>query len=974
MAWLADLHIHSHYSRATGRQLNLPHLDLWARYKGLTLLGTGDCTHPGWLEEIGAQLQPAEEGFYILKPEWRLSVEARSPQVRSQPSVRFVVTGEISSIYKKHGVTRKVHTLVVLPSLEAGRNLSQRLGRLGNVTSDGRPILGLDAKHLLELILEIDAAALVIPAHIWTPWFSVLGSKSGFDSLEECYEDLVEHLAAVETGLSSDPPMNWRLRGLDRFTLVSNSDAHSPQKIGREANILNCPLSYPALARALHTGEGFEGTIEFFPHEGKYHLDGHRKCGQRLQPEESKRLQGLCPTCGRPLTLGVLHRVLDLADRADGEKPAAAKPYEHLIPLPEILGEVLQCGPETKRTQELYFRLLDQLGPEMAILRQVSLDQLARQGGPVLAAAIDKMRRGEVHVQGGYDGEFGTIRLFTETERQELARQPRFWHIDSATAAPGNETGWPESAPARQAAAAEPPPGRATNHPQEDSRALPAYLRDLNPEQQAAVLHTAGPVLIQAGPGTGKTRTLTHRVAHLVHQGLVPPEQILAVTFTRQAAQEMRARLQQLLAPEVGAKIHIKTFHALGLEMLQNGGAGARQVISDELRQPLLGELAQQCGMDGKTLAALISRHKQDLLYPPDLADAPPWRGAYQAYEMTLAQQGWYDFDDLVAQAVRLLQARPDLLRFWQQRFAAILVDEYQDLNRAQYELLRRLAPPEYTNLCVIGDPHQAIYGFRGARPEFFGRFCQDWPQAHQVRLSETYRLPAPILQLAQQVLDVADGAVPSRTRNPTALPPILLEAADVQGEANQIARLIDYLVGGGSHLALEDQRLRYTPGAPSVSFRDIAVLFRFHALGETLQRYLHEAGIPCQLARESLSPELQGVDLLAEKVTLLTLHAAKGLEFPYVFLIGCEAGLLPYEPPADSGVDPAEERRLLYVGLTRASRQLFLSTVRQRYLWGERGSGRLPTWLQTQKANLAPSPLPKPSSRRGRPRQRRLF
>jgi DNA helicase-2/ATP-dependent DNA helicase PcrA len=974
MAWLADLHIHSHYSRATGRQLNLPQVDLWGRYKGLTLLGTGDCTHPGWLEEIGAQLEPAEEGFYLLKPEWRLSVPARSPRLRSQPPVRFVVTGEISSIYKKHGVTRKVHTLVVLPSLEAGRSLSQRLGRLGNVISDGRPILGLDAKHLLELILEIDAAALVIPAHIWTPWFSVLGSKSGFASLEECYEELVEHLAAVETGLSSDPPMNWRLRGLDRFTLVSNSDAHSPQKIGREANILSCPLSYPALGQALRTGAGFEGTIEFFPHEGKYHLDGHRKCGQRLQPEESKRLQGLCPTCGRPLTLGVLHRVLDLADRAEGEKPVAAKPYEHLIPLPEILGEVLQCGPETKRAQELYFRLLDQLGPEMAILREVPPDQLAREGGPVLAAAIDKMRRGEVHIQGGYDGEFGTIRLFTEAERQELARQPRFWLIDPATAVPGPGTVGPEPTPAKHHVAEASSPGRVAWHPKEAAGSLPDYLQELNPEQRAAVLHTAGPVLIQAGPGTGKTRTLTHRVAHLVQQGAVPPEQILAVTFTRQAAQEMRARLQQLLAGEAGATIHIKTFHALGLEILQSWGASDRQVSSDELLQPLLAELAGQCGLDGRTLAALISRHKQDLLYPPDLADDLPWRGAYQAYEVTLAQQGWYDFDDLVAQAVRLLQARPDLLASWQQRFSAILVDEYQDVNRAQYELLRRLAPPDYTNLCVIGDPHQAIYGFRGARPEFFGRFCQDWPLANRVSLSETYRLPAPLLQLAQQVLGVADGAVPSRTCNPTALPPVLLEAVDAQGEAHQIARLIDYLVGGGSHLALEDQRLRYTEGAPPASFRDIAVLFRFHALGETLQKYLHEAGIPCQLARDSTSPELMGVDLLAEKVTLLTLHAAKGLEFPYVFIIGCEAGLLPYEPSDNSRVDPAEERRLLYVGLTRASRQLFLSTVRQRFLWGERGSGRLPTWLEAQKVNLAASPLANPSSRRSRPRQRSLF
>ena len=320
MELIADLHIHSHYSRATGRQLNLEQLDLWAAYKGIAILGTGDCTHPGWLAEIAHRLQPAEEGLYVLKPDQRLSRRPGTPRGTDRPAARFVITGEISSIYKKNGQTRKVHTLVLLPSLQAGDKLSQRLGRLGNVTSDGRPILGLDAKHVLEVVLEIDADSLVIPAHIWTPWFSVLGSKSGFDSLDECYEDLVGHIHALETGLSSDPPMNWRLSSLDRFALVSNSDAHSPQKIGREANLFDIELSYPALATALKTKAGFTGTLEFFPDEGKYHLDGHRKCDQRLEPADSKKFQGRCPVCGKPLTLGVLHRVLDLADRPAGQE------------------------------------------------------------------------------------------------------------------------------------------------------------------------------------------------------------------------------------------------------------------------------------------------------------------------------------------------------------------------------------------------------------------------------------------------------------------------------------------------------------------------------------------------------------------------------------------------------------------------------------------------------------------------------
>ena len=381
MELIADLHIHSHYSRATGRQLNLEQLDLWAAYKGIALLGTGDCTHPGWLTEIAQRLEPAAEGLYRLRPDLQLPRRCGIFQSDNYPAARFLITGEISSIYKKNGLTRKVHTLVLLPSLEAGEKLSRRLGSLGNVTSDGRPILGLDAKHVLEVVLETDPDSLVIPAHIWTPWFSVLGSKSGFDSLEECYEDLVGHIYALETGLSSDPPMNWRLSSLDKYVLVSNSDAHSPQKIGREANLLDIDLSYPALAAALKTKEGFLGTLEFFPDEGKYHLDGHRKCEQRLEPGDSKKFQGRCPVCGRPLTLGVLHRVLDLADRPPDARPATAKPFQHLISLSEILAEVLQCGPATKKVDELYFRLLEKLGPELEILRHTPLADLAAAGG-----------------------------------------------------------------------------------------------------------------------------------------------------------------------------------------------------------------------------------------------------------------------------------------------------------------------------------------------------------------------------------------------------------------------------------------------------------------------------------------------------------------------------------------------------------------------------------------------------------------
>jgi len=433
MEVIADLHIHSHFSIATARDADLEHLDLWGRYKGVQVVGTGDCTHPQWLAELAAKLEPAAPGVYALKPGLALPLNLEGPGWEAAAPVNFVITGEVSTIYKKGGKVRKVHLLLVLPDLSAAQKLSQRLGRLGNVASDGRPILGLDARFVLDLVLSIDPQALVIPAHIWTPWFSVLGSKSGFDSLEECFEASTAYIHAVETGLSSDPAMNWRVSDLDRFVLVSNSDAHSPQKLGREANIFQVAPTYPDLARALRTREGFGGTIEFFPQEGKYHLDGHRNCGLRLEPEAANRLSGLCPHCKKPLTLGVMHRIQDLADRRDGARPAAASPFESLISLPGILAEVLGVNAASKKVRQAYFRLLEKLGPELEILRRVPLAAVAREGGILLAHGLDRMRRGEVHINGGYDGAYGEIRLFTPEERRALEGQGPFFSHAAAS-------------------------------------------------------------------------------------------------------------------------------------------------------------------------------------------------------------------------------------------------------------------------------------------------------------------------------------------------------------------------------------------------------------------------------------------------------------------------------------------------------------------------------------------------------------
>ncbi len=415
----ADLHVHSRYSRATSRDCDLEHLAIWAAKKGISVVGTGDFTHPGWFEELQSKLVPAEPGLFRLAPSIE-DVAARTADVASPMPVRFMLQVEVSTIYKKNGRTRKVHHVVYAPEIEHARRVAQALARIGNLAADGRPILGLDSRDLLEIVLDSGDGCFLIPAHVWTPWFAVLGSQSGFDSVDDCYGDLAHEVFALETGLSSDPAMNWRVSALDRFTLVSNSDAHSPSKLGREACVFNTEVDYFAMRRALETREGYGGTVEFFPEEGKYHFDGHRKCGVCLPPEETRRLDGLCPACGKPLTLGVMYRVSELADRPERPlvPPRGAPPFRNMIPLEEILAEVLRAGPQTQTVQRRYEELLARLGPELVILDAVPLEDIARAGSSLLAEAIGRMRRGQVIRRPGFDGEYGAISLFTQEERR----------------------------------------------------------------------------------------------------------------------------------------------------------------------------------------------------------------------------------------------------------------------------------------------------------------------------------------------------------------------------------------------------------------------------------------------------------------------------------------------------------------------------------------------------------------------------
>ena len=391
----------------------------WAQIKGIRVVGTGDITHPGWLKELSEKIEPTGNGLFKLKEEY----EPNGVPESCKGEVSFILSAEISSIYRKNDKTRKVHSLILVPDFSDAARINLVLSRIGNLNADGRPILGLDALELLKIVMDVSPSAVFIPAHAWTPHFSVFGAVSGFDSLEECFEDYATSIYAIETGLSSDPAMNWRLSALDNITLVSNSDAHSPAKMGREANIFNSDISYQSIMNALKTRQGFLGTIEFFPEEGKYHYDGHRTCGMSLSPEETIRQGYLCPKCGKRVTVGVLHRVEKLADRPSGYKPKGAPLYYSLIPLAEVIAETIGVGVASKAVDREFQRLIRGLGNEFSILMDAPIHDIEQVSSRLIGEGIDRMRSGNIYVAPGYDGEYGKIKIFDSAERKEVRGQ-----------------------------------------------------------------------------------------------------------------------------------------------------------------------------------------------------------------------------------------------------------------------------------------------------------------------------------------------------------------------------------------------------------------------------------------------------------------------------------------------------------------------------------------------------------------------
>ena len=1027
MRFVADLHVHSRYSRATSREADLAGYHRWARVKGIRVVGTGDFTHPAWMQELTDSLVE-KDGLYELKePPRGSAIEGVEP---ADTPVSFIPTTEISSIYRKHGRVRKVHSLIVVPTLEDARKVGARLAAIGNVASDGRPILGLDPKDLLSLILEINEEAFLIPAHIWTPWFSLYGSKSGFDTIEECFEELTPRIFALETGLSSDPPMNWRWSALDRYRLVSNSDAHSPPNLGREANLLDAEPSWRGVVDALRTGRGFLGTFEFYPEEGKYHFDGHRSCGVCMAPEETRKAGGLCPVCGKPLTVGVLSRVLELADRGEAVPPRPAEGFRSIIPLPELLAELTGAGTGSRAVGALRARIIAAYGSEYGFLLDAPIEDISRSQGALLAEAVRRMREGRVDARPGFDGVFGVIRVFDDAELARLRGQDELFPVAprggrKATAAAREE------APPRERAVSE--GGRRV------AAETVADAFGLDAEQRAIIEWQARRSLVCAGPGSGKTRLLVGWMASRV-ESFSAPGRALALTFTNRAAGELRTRLAALLR-ERASTVTATTFHSFCWSVLRERDPLLATVFTPSQRSVLLEELfPARPPARIRALAERMERCWEGTEEP----DGELVR-AMEVYQEALGRIGGADVSSLVSRLLVLLGEDAALRQELSARYRAIAVDELQDINRPQYELLLILCGTADAVLC-IGDPDQAIYGFRGSDRKLFFDFAAA-TGARTFRLSRNYRSVETIVTAADAVMascrapwtpsPPAEGTT-THSKAVRGGGPLIRVArvADPGEEGRAIASAIRDLVGGVDSVSVDVARAR---GPGGYAFSDIAVLFRLRSVRDALLPALTAEGLPLALGantplseeepflflfaalrlvanpadpvsrrlladhlRESGSagsieeflergpdlarkaslegigpvmdeildgvvtfdrtlPEillgeqtiresaeehagnlpgfLAGVSLYAresegsrraERVALLTFHAAKGLEFPVVFIAGAEEGITPMTD------DPEEERRLFYVAMTRARDVLYLTHCRRRSVHGE--------------------------------------
>jgi uncharacterized protein (TIGR00375 family) len=1035
MKFIADLHIHSHFSRATSKTLTPEYLDYHAGLKGIKVVGTGDFTHPGWLAELKEKTEPDGNGLFKLKKEYRLN----SPF--GDNDSRFLLTAEISNIYKRGGKVRKVHNVVLAPGFEEAEKINKKLVNLGgNLTSDGRPILGLDSRDLLEIVLDCSEKNYFIPAHIWTPWFSMLGSKSGFNSLKECFADLSPHIHTIETGLSTDPPMNWLCSFLDKVSLVSNSDAHSPDRLGRNANVFNTEPSYHSITEALRTGNPgkYLGTIDMFPQEGKYHYDGHRKCNVCWNPAETLRNKSICPVCGKPVTIGVMNRVIQLSDRENIESRPNKLPFRSIIPLKEMLAEIEGVGAKSKKVEAGYMQTLEKLGNELDILMEIPLEEIKSKTSETLAEAVRRMRNREIYIQEGYDGEYGVISVFKPGEVKNFEATGSLFQMEKP--APPEKRALIQfdlkgiQKLLHQKDQIENLAAEKQEQYKAETTEKPVF-NNLNPEQFAAVQYNEGPSLIIAGPGTGKTKTLTSKIAWLVENHMAKPEEILAITFTNKAAGELRERLKILLKNKTKAsQVTVATFHAFGLSVLKEHHTEFNRpkdfILADEgLKLEIIKSFSELKTDEAKKLSAKISEIKNGI---------KPETSHFVEYEKKLQQLDAFDLDDLIVRPLQLFNKNEEVKTAYQKRFRFIFVDEYQDTNDAQYRLLRQLAPDSSSNICVVGDANQSIYGFRGANAGYIQRFTDDYPGAKVFRLKQSYRCSQTILSASSDVLSQSSGFLQGLTEG---VQVSVSEQPTGAAEAEFIARQIVELVGGVSFFSIDSSVTRGDKNEGISSLSDLAVLCRTRNQFEAIAKALNDHHIPYQEVRtvpffreepfqsfinllsvflsgsfekaapvfklkkkafskwqfEMAKEEIKKLDAVSflnylkdsffpgekfdeqnwerftgmavnmqnrseflnyvklgsgadihrknlEAVSLMTLHASKGLEFECVFIPGCEKGLLPYNL-YKTEVDEEEEKRLLYVGMTRAKKLLYLTHARSRTLRG-------------RKFNLAKSPF----------------
>lgn len=1000
--FIADLHIHSKYSRATSPLLTPEHLEYWAKIKGIQVMGTGDCIHPVWLNELETKLESSENGLYTLKKEYQLPETKNLSNVLQEKPVYFMPTTEISNIYKKNNKTRKVHNICILPDFDTVRIFQAKIEEIGNIRSDGRPILGLDSKILLEMLLESGNNSYLIPAHIWTPWFSVLGSKSGFDSIEECYEDLSSEIFALETGLSSDPPMNRICSFLDKYRLVSNSDAHSPDKLGREANVFDVEIGYNNIYNALKNDKGFIGTIEFFPDEGKYHNDGHRDCKINWTPLETVQHNNLCSTCGKPVTKGVMYRVAELADRTDPSEAKSKQTFWSITPLAGLLAELdNKKNPRSKAITEKYFHLINSLGSELDILLTTDLKEIAKISGTITAEAINRLREGFILTEGGYDGEFGKVHLFHAGEIQNYKTNSLFSQDKASIQKEKYSSLTFDIQQFKELKKNITSAIETTN-----SNTIWTYT-----EQEEAIAHKKGPCLLLAGPGTGKTRILTKRIISLINNG-VNSSNILAFTFSNKAAEEMSDNVNKKISKN---NCTISTFHKLGLTILReelslNNNEKFFGIIDESKQISIIQKLFDA---DHQTILNNINNNKQSKLFL-EKKDT-----IVERYNQELRKINALDINDLIYLTVEILINNPKTLAKYQKKFQWILVDEFQEISAIQYQLIELLSNKQ--NLFVAGDSDQAVYSSKGTKKEPVNSFIGDYTEARLISLSKSYRCPNAILKGASYVIKKSDEI----QREDDGALIVLKEFSTDGAEAQWIAAEIEQLVGGSSNFPrisgasnkmFEDE----------ISFKDIAILCRTKHLFPPIIKALNSHQLPVQtintdsilqdypykeiiielkntyfglenqvskVSKEVLSMFENGMSLAfilrriciehditseqqrilekvakpyknkytaffddislktgideynkhADNIALMTIHASKGLDFKYVFIPGCESKIMPFQLFNKKNKDELkEEANILYVAMTRATDKLFMTYASKRKLLNKTIKGKL--------------------------------